>query len=311
MSQQGLFDLDFSQDHPKTHIIVDASNLFFRASTAYGRLDAKDVENPVSHIFGTVKLLSTIVRKVEGDHDLHIVRDGTSSFRYKVFPDYKKTRIAKKAERKAVQEDWEKEYFRKLWSEYYQTLRHLPTKWYREEDMEADDTIASLTHQLLEEDSTCRIWIMTSDQDLWSLISDRVSCIALESKFIDAASVYSKLGVSPCKVPLYKSFFGDSSDEYPGVYRLRKKVLCPLIESSDSVEEVYEKVEGDDFVGSSREKSALLDFVDQVKINNRIANLVVRDVGVVESHVGSESDMKSWLGTKRCPSLLKDLYLFY
>jgi DNA polymerase-1 len=78
------------------------------------------------------------------------------------------------------------------------------------------------------------IYILTCDQDLLALVTDRVKVILFNSakkiKIVDVAGVVETFGVPPSEVKLYKALAGDSSDNIAGIKGIGPKTATRIIE---------------------------------------------------------------------------------
>lgn len=80
---------------------------------------------------------------------------------------------------------------------------------------EADDVIATLVAQA--QAMSLRSTIVTSDRDIWALVSPLVVVQTPDGAIVDVDRVYVRMGVWPWQVPAYKALAGDASDNICGV----------------------------------------------------------------------------------------------
>lgn len=96
-----------------------------------------------------------------------------------------------------------------------EALKCLPINQIYVKDTEADDVIGYICHYKFKESN---IIIVSSDRDLYQLISPRVKQWSLnQKKLIDEKEVIEKFGVTPQNFCVARSFIGDSSDSIDGV----------------------------------------------------------------------------------------------
>jgi DNA polymerase-1 len=261
-------------------------------------------QQPVAALFGTLKILSSLVSKTE-KFQLHFALDGYPQHRYALLPDYKKGRG------KNMTEETES-LFPILKEEVQQALQYVPSSWYYNPKYEADDIIATIVDNL-ELEKKDEVWIVSSDKDLWGLVSKQVSCVGIKSEKTTPEAVQETLGVGPEKVALYKSFFGDASDKIPRVPRVRSVPLLEAIIKSANVLEFYEKLEQGQFTGfSANELTRLKEFQEQAKINYEVATLCRLDCDLgVAWYVSKKDCLKDLLRERNCPSLISEVDVFY
>lgn len=108
--------------------------------------------------------------------------------------------------------------------------------------MEADDTIASITHKWKED---ARFTIVSGDKDLLQLLEPSTE-IAFTKKGFTIYDVYNEArfleeyGISPLLFPDVKAFMGDSSDGYAGVKGIGPKTALQLVQTYGTVDKVLE-----------------------------------------------------------------------
>lgn len=275
----------------KKILVVDVFNLAFRAWHGYQHLN-QDGQLPVAHIYGTTKMLMSQMDKF-GVSEVHFVTDGYPRHRYEAFPSYKGTRTKEGGSFSPI-------------PEVIQLLRMVPGYWYSHQDAEADDIIATLVH----ENPTAEIRIVSSDRDLWSLVGEKVYLVGNKSEIFTAKQVEEKLGVPPEKVQIYKTFFGDNSDNIPGVPRIRKKKLIPLLMKAAKAQDVYGMLDGDVDL-SKNEVAKLREFREQATINDHITRLVSDFPYEKEELQGDQAAMVSLLEERNCPSLVPQTEIIF
>jgi 5'-3' exonuclease len=151
---------------------------------------------------------------------------GGSQRRRKLFPDYKANRMVRtKLNRTNAfgDKNSEDQNMKMQLGRLIQYLDHLPVQILAPENIEADDTIAYISKQLLTES---KIFIMSSDKDFIQLVDDRIAVWSPTKK-----KLYFKDDVLvDYKVPahnylLYRTLTGDKSDNIPGVRGAGLKTL--------------------------------------------------------------------------------------
>jgi DNA polymerase-1 len=147
--------------------------------------------------------------------------------------------------------------------------------WNPEE--EADDVIATLTRKEFSRQNNV---VFSTDKDLLQLVNGNTSLLvpAVGSRneiLFDSATVVKTIGVPSEKMVQLRAFYGDPSDNIPGVPRVPKKVLRSLVQAHGSVEAVYRS----GLTGLTKGQYERLRSAEpQVRINVELMTLV--DVGV-------------------------------
>jgi 5'-3' exonuclease len=104
------------------------------------------------------------------------------------------------------------------------------------ENYEADDVIASVSHQ-----SSSSNLIVTSDRDLLQVVSDKTSLLLQSTGGIDKwpilgpAEVESRFGVRPDQYLEYAVLRGDPSDGLPGISGIGEKTAAALVQSFETM----------------------------------------------------------------------------
>jgi len=286
----------FSND--VTHIVVDANNFFFRSLYGNDRLNTRRV---VSHVYGAIRSLQSLVRKVDGFYKFHFVWDGIPRFRYDILKEYKISRRTGSAPKEEILE------MKKRKDEFRDVLQRIPSTHYHHDLYEADDIIATLVTSWLPDSDS--VWIISSDKDLWSLLKPAVKCFGNNSEVTTQEIAEQKYGVPCDKIALHKAFFGDTSDDIPGLFRVRKKVLTPILTQSNTVEEVLDFV-STEFTGSVAEREKIRDFAIQAAINIRVTKMVtdIADVDVQKYNGSTVSEFQEFLLSWDCPSLMTGIH---
>ena len=209
-------------------LIVDGLNLYLRAFAVNGALNDNGV--PVGGLTGFLRSLAYAIREVNPTRVI-VVYDGQggSQRRRKIHSDYKSNRkpgkrITRWDAFKDVSE--EKDAMKIQFSRLIDYLDFLPINVISIDKIEADDTIAYITHTLLNKDVT----IMSSDQDFLQLVDNRVTVWSpTKKKFYTPRMVMDDYGVPAHNFLMYKTLMGDKSDNIPGVKGLGPKKLPKIV----------------------------------------------------------------------------------
>jgi len=205
-------------------LIVDGLNLYLRAFAVNGALNDNGV--PVGGLTGFLRSLAYAIRETNPSRVI-IAYDGAggSQRRRKLCPDYKANRkpgkrITRWDSFKNAAE--EKDAMKIQFSRLIDYLSFLPINVISIDRIEADDTIAYITNELVKEE----VIIMSADQDFLQLVSERVTVWSpIKKKFYTPELVMKDYGVPAHNFLMYKVLMGDKSDNLEGVKGLGPKKL--------------------------------------------------------------------------------------
>ena len=194
------------------------------------------------------------------------VLDGYPKAKHDLFPAYKAQRKAQRE--KDPNYEFQKEVRKQLRNWVFETI---PTVIAYSPFEEADDCIGSLAAQLNEKGY--RVDILSSDKDIWQLRTPsthvwRVGGEGLEE--ITQEMSDEEYGVPADKIPHYKAWFGDKSDNLPKIFRMPTKVATALINGTKDLDEAVEKLP--EFVAGDW-LPKFEQFVEQARINFDLATI--------------------------------------
>jgi 5'-3' exonuclease len=205
----------------KTFLIIDTSNLIYRAAYANSTLLTSSGKNS-GHIFGSVASLLAFLRNELSGKNVRMVfcYDGANSrdSRKIILPTYKANR--------------EQRDFNPL-PEAYAVLKTWPGLHVEEPSKEGDDGIAYAVKMIKGQDCV----ILSGDKDLQGLLQfPNVKVFSPNLKrFVEPSDIYEHYHLidNPGRIYLAKALFGDSSDNIKGVERLTKKQVEPFLNALD------------------------------------------------------------------------------
>jgi len=216
------------EKHPNDRVLlIDGLNIFLRAFAVNGSLNEKGV--PVGGIMGFMKSLAFAIREMEPTRVV-VVYDGAggSKRRRKINPDYKSNRVPKRVTKfdafNSLEDEKEamKIQFRRLLS----YLELLPIDVYSVDHVEADDVIAYIAQNVLENE----VIIMSADQDFLQLVNDRIVVWSPnKKKYYTKEQVFVEYGVPAHNFLMYKCLMGDKSDNLEGIKGLGPKKVTKVI----------------------------------------------------------------------------------
>lgn len=209
-------------------LIVDGLNLYLRVFAVNGTLNDNGV--PVGGLVGFLRSLAYAIRETNPTRVI-IAYDGSggSQRRRKLCPEYKSNRkpgkrITRWDAFKNAEE--EKDAMKIQFSRLIEYLDFLPINVISIDRIEADDTIAYITNELVKEE----VIIMSADQDFLQLVDDRVTVWSpIKKKFYTPELVFEDYGVPAHNFLMYKVLMGDKSDNLEGVKGLGPKKLPKIV----------------------------------------------------------------------------------
>lgn len=205
---------------------------------------------------------------------------GGSQRRRKLFPEYKANRMVRTKLNRTnsfVDKSSEDQNMKMQLGRLIQYLDLLPVQLIAPENIEADDSIAYLSKQVL---TKSKIFIMSSDKDFIQLVDDRIAVWSPTKK-----KLYFKNDVvEDYKVPahnylLYRTLTGDKSDNIPGIRgtgikTLQKRLPILFTDKHLTIEDIISEC-GD---SSIKVLEAIRDNKPVIEMNYRLMQLNEVDI---------------------------------
>ena len=208
---------------------------------------------------------------------------GGSQRRRKLHPEYKQNRkVNRKLLRAAHQENTAED--DKLAMKYQMQrliayLKRCPVTIAIIDKIEADDTIAYITKQILKE-SQC--FIMSSDKDFLQLVDDRVVVWApTKKKMYFRQNVEEEYDLLPENYILYKCLLGDKGDNVPGIRGLGHKTLLkhlPILFDDDVLDLEYIIEYAKQNIDLNRSMKLIVDNEEKLYLNYKLMQLHEADI---------------------------------
>ena len=219
-------------------LVIDGLNTFIRAFAVNPAINEDGL-----HIGGMMGFLKSIryTCDILKPSRCIIVFDGKdgSKRRRKIYPEYKGTRKIKQRLNRNV--DWgtapqdEQESMKHQMGRLIEYLEQLPLTLISIDGIEADDTIAYISQQLLPKSN---IFIMSTDKDFLQLVDDRVKVWSpTKKKLYTTTEVLEEYGIPSKNMLTYRVLDGDKSDNIDGVKGAGIKSIIkyfPQISSDES-----------------------------------------------------------------------------
>ena len=242
--------------------LLDSHVQIFRAYHSMPELSAGD-GTPVGAVRGYIAQLVRFLARQSPTHVAACWDQALDSFRNELYPDYKEGRTE-------PPEDLEPQFVLCA-----RATRALGIPLYEYERYEADDVIATLTGQLVEQGAA--VAIVTTDKDLGALVSDRVTLFDLKKELhTDARNIEEKFGVPPELVPDFLSLAGDSVDNIPGVSGVGGKTAAALLNhfgSIDAIPEEFGDWQGLELRGAKRVHERLREDREMLELSRELVRL--------------------------------------
>ena len=223
-----------NQDKPHV-LVIDGMALLFRsffATAMSGNYFKNDKGIPTNAVQGFARHVIAAKNLMQPTHMAICWDKGMNTFRNELYDGYKANR-PKPAEELIPQFDMAQD-----------LSAHLGWKNFGIVGMEADDTIASITHKWQDD---AKFTIVSGDKDLLQLLNPSTE-IAFTKKGFTIYDVYNEarfieeFGISPLLFPDVKAFMGDSSDGYAGVKGIGPKTALQLVQTYGTVDKIVDSL---------------------------------------------------------------------
>lgn len=221
--------LEVSLATPSVHLF-DAHVYIFRAHFSLPAMYAPD-GTPTHAAYGFANTLIKYLDDFNPQYVACCFDHALQSFRNEEYESYKESRLDAPPELE-VQFDLCKDVAEALGFTCYEAPGY-----------EADDVLATLVDQILDQKGQARV--VTSDKDLCQLVTEdgRVEVYDLaRDRFFDANRVREKFGVSPEQIPDYLGLVGDAVDDLPGVPGIGPKSAAAALSYFGSLVEFPENL---------------------------------------------------------------------
>ena len=210
-------------------LVIDGLNTFIRVFSVIPTLNDDGIH--IGGIVGFLKSVGYAIKMLRPTRCI-IVFDGKggSTRRRKVYPEYKnrrktKIRLNRANEYSSVEDEHQSMLLQLQRGVEY--LENLPLTLLSIDNIEADDTIAYITEQVLPKN---KIVIMSTDKDFLQLVDERVSVWSpTKKKIYTPKEVYDDFGVNSKNLILARIIDGDKSDNIPGIKGYGMKTILKKI----------------------------------------------------------------------------------
>ena len=256
-----------TEPNPKL-FLIDGSSYIFRAFYAIPALN-NAAGLPTNAIFGFTNILLKFIKQYRPEYVAVALDAGRVTFRNEMFDGYKGNRP--EAPALLIPQF---PYFRKVLDALNLPLLEIP-------GYEADDIIATLCDRMA--NKGCELVVVSSDKDLMQLVTDGIKLLdSAKDRWIGAAEVREKFGVTPAQVVEVMGLMGDAVDNIPGVKGIGEKTAIALIQQFQTLEKLFDgldQLEKINLRGAARVRGLLEKDKDQAFLSRALAT-VKRDVPI-------------------------------
>jgi len=268
----------------KQFYLIDASIYIFRAWFSMDENITDSQGKSVNAVYGFAHFLAQLLERAQPDYIVAAFDESlTSSFRNKIYPEYKANREPAPPELK-----YQFQLCRQL-------CRAVGIKEIASKRYEADDLIGSMADKFRQQ--TNQIIIVSRDKDLLQLLErdDQLWDFA-DDKLIDSNQAEQLFGVRPDQMVDYLALAGDAVDNIPGIKGIGKKTAQHLLQHFDTLENLYECLDDVDLLkirGAARVKKLLAEQQDMAWTSQRLTQ-IKRDINLSMTQKDSQLqlDMK-------------------
>jgi DNA polymerase-1 len=244
-----------------TLALIDGNSIAYRAFYALPEDLATRSGQVTNAVFGFTRMLIRLIKDHHPEGVAVAWDVSRKTFRTDSYPEYKANR------------DKAPDHFRSQLPLIDEVLEALQIAQLRLEGYEADDIIATLTRQAV--DDGWDVLIVTGDRDAFQLVGGPVSVLYTrrgisDTLIADEGWVEERYGISPSQYVEYAALRGDTSDNLPGVPGVGEKTAARLIADYGSIDGVFEAVA--DQTPKLRENLAA--HREQVFLNRQLMELV-------------------------------------
>ena len=235
-------------------LLIDGINVAFRY------LHRKNFDSFTDDYIRTV---SSLAKSYQAKRVICCFDAGASLYRKTLFPDYK-------ANRKVERTEEEQERFTAFFECLNQTVEELPFEHYKFKGIEADDVIAYFSLHLSKQYE--HTWIVSSDRDLYQLLSDRVSIFNLFSRNeVTLESLYEKFEMTPREYAFSRIIEGDKSDNILGIEGIGPKRSAALVKEYKTLDNLLNSLP---LKGRSKYITNLNNGIKTLEQNEKLINLI-------------------------------------
>ena len=275
----------------KKLLLIDGNSIVYRAYYGIANSKVGVIKNsngiPINSVLVFAKMINSFLLKYKPTHLLVAFDAGRKTSRHQEYPQYK-------ANRPPMPED-----LRTQLPLIKEMLDLMKIKHFEREGIEADDIIGSIAKNTNQD---TKVFIMSSDKDLFQLIDNQVSIIYPQSGskpdlIYDPISFVAKWGYKPSQVIDIKGLEGDKSDNLPGVQGIGNKGAVNLVQKYSNLETIYKNI--NEIKESTRNK--LVTDEKNARMSKKLATIIT------ELNLGINFENMEWFSNQ----INKTLFTFF
>ena len=267
-----------------TIYLLDASPYIFRAYYSLPPTIKSPDGMQANAVYGYTDFLIQILK--ENPTHIAVAFDGslTTSFRNKIYPEYKAQRGLPPPELEAQLEAC------------FKVTEAMGMSAFIDDEFEADDIIGTLLNQVLRDNH--RAVVVSNDKDFAQFVSDEVTFWNFaKGEQYDSAAVEEKFGVPPGQIVDLLALMGDSVDNIPGVQGVGSKTAKTLLNHFGCLEQIYENIDAVESLplrGGASVREKLIQHREMGELSKQLATISVNapfraDLNKLE-YVGAERE---------------------
>lgn len=233
--------------------IIDGSSFLYRAYYSIKPLTTKEGV-AINAVYGFCRMIRKLMDTHKPDYALLVWDSKGKTVRHEIYSSYKETR-------QAMPNDLAHQ--KELIQDFAATigLQQLAVP-----AIEADDLMYSVAKRL--EELGHESVVLSSDKDLGQVLSDKITIFdPFKEEVVTRELLEQKLGFPLSKLPFYFALVGDSSDNIPGVAGIGPKGATQLVQSFESLEDMYAKI---DTITSERTRKLLTESRDNAFLSQQL-----------------------------------------
>lgn len=219
----------------KKIVLIDGHSILNRAFYGMPELTTSKGEH-TNAVLGFINIMFKILEEEKPDYLTVAFDTHQPTFRHEMFTEYKGTR-------KGMPEELKEQV-----PVMKEVLKAMNITVIEKPGFEADDILGTLAVKAEREGN--QVSLVSGDRDLLQLATDKIKIRIPKTKRTGteiedyfAADVEERYHVTPTQFIDLKGLMGDASDNIPGVPGIGEKTAAKLIETYQSMEQIYEKID--------------------------------------------------------------------
>ncbi len=244
------------------YMLVDGNALVHRAYHAIRYLATKSGEQ-TNAVYGFTAILLKALKDIKPTHVAMCFDLAGPTFRHLEYKEYKANRVKTDDE------------LHQQFPRIKEVVAALGIPIFEKEGFEADDVLGTLAANIVKENKSCEVLIVTGDLDTLQLVNDCVKIYTfrkgINDPFVyDVAAVAERYGIQPSQFVDFKAIKGDPSDNIPGVSGIGEKGAVDLVKTYGSLGGIYKNL------GKLKEKTRALFEAqrEQVEMSRHLSEIV-------------------------------------